>query len=69
MPAPVSTRLDLSPNWSVAAEYNHIFLDNHDAPLTDAAGGLASTIHAHRDVDMGLVRLNYRWGGPAIAKY
>ena len=22
-----------------------------------------------QDVDMGLVRLNYRWGGPVIAKY
>jgi outer membrane immunogenic protein len=58
-----------APNWSVGAEYNHIFLDNHDATLTDAAGGLAGTIHVHQDVDMGLVRLNYRWGGPVIAKY
>jgi outer membrane immunogenic protein len=22
-----------------------------------------------QNVDMGLVRLNYRWGGPVIAKY
>jgi outer membrane immunogenic protein len=22
-----------------------------------------------RDVDIGLIRVNYRWGGPVIAKY
>jgi len=58
-----------APNWSVGAEYNHIFLDSHDATLTDAAGGIAGTVHVHQDVDMGLVRLNYRWGGPVVAKY
>jgi outer membrane immunogenic protein len=56
-------------NWSVGAEYNHIFLDNHDVRLTDAAGGLAGNVHTQQDVDMGLVRLNYRWGGPVVAKY
>ena len=57
-----------APNWSIGAEYNHIFLDSHDAALTDTFGGV-STVHVRQDVDMGLVRLNYRWGGPLIAKY
>ncbi|WP_213772710.1 outer membrane beta-barrel protein [Bradyrhizobium sp. dw_78] len=58
-----------APNWSIGAEYNHIFLDNHDATLNDAFGGIADTVRVHQDVDIGLVRLNYRWGGPVIAKY
>jgi outer membrane immunogenic protein len=57
-----------APNWSVGAEYNHIFLDSHDVTLT-SAGVIAGTVRIRQDVDMGLVRLNYRWGGPVVAKY
>jgi outer membrane immunogenic protein len=55
-------------NWSIGAEYNHIFLDSHDVTLT-SAGVVAGTERIRQDVDMGLVRLNYRWGGPVVAKY
>src|SRR5438445_661077 len=59
-----------APNWSVGVEYDHIFLDSHDTTLTAVpGGGAAGTIHVRQDVDMGLVRLNYRFGGPVIAKY
>jgi outer membrane immunogenic protein len=59
-----------APNWSVGVEYDHIFLDSHDTALTAVPGGGAGgTIHVRQDVDMGLVRLNYRFGGPVIAKY
>ncbi len=30
---------------------------------------LSRTDRISQDVDMGLVRVNYRWGGPLIAKY
>ncbi|MBW7968802.1 outer membrane beta-barrel protein [Bradyrhizobium sp. BR 10289] len=56
-----------APNWSVGAEYNHIFLDGKDQTLTGAFGTLA--IHTKQDVDMGLVRLNYKFGGPILGKY
>jgi outer membrane immunogenic protein len=55
-------------NWSIGAEYNHIFLDSHDVTLT-SAGVIAGTVRIRQDVDMGLVRLNYRWGGPVVARY
>jgi len=55
-------------NWSIGAEYNHIFLDSHDVTLT-SAGFVAGTVRTSQDVDMGLIRLNYRWGGPVVAKY
>jgi outer membrane immunogenic protein len=61
--------IGFAPNWSIGAEYNHIFLDNHDVTLTDPAGGVAGTVRIRQDVNMGMVRLNYRWGGPVVARY
>ena len=55
-------------NWSVGAEYNHIFLGGHDQNLT-SAGVLVQADHIKQDVDMGLVRLNYKFGGPLIGRY
>ena len=54
-----------APNWSVGVEYNHIFLQDKDVTFT----GLIGTDRIRQDVDMGLVRLNYKFGGPIIAKY
>jgi hypothetical protein len=28
-----------------------------------------STYHTSGDVDLATVRLNYRWGGPVVARY
>lgn len=53
-----------APNWSVGVEYNHIFLSDKDVTFA----GL-KTDRIRQDVDMGLVRLNYKFGGPIIAKY
>ena len=54
-----------APNWSVGVEYNHIFLQDKDVIFT----GLVGTERISQGVDMGLVRLNYKFGGPIIAKY
>jgi outer membrane immunogenic protein len=54
-----------APNWSVGVEYDHIFLQDKDVTFT----GLIGTDRIRQDVDMGLVRLNYKFGGPIIAKY
>src|ERR1700760_729008 len=40
-------------NWSIGAEYNHIFLDNHDVTLSSAFLGV-DTLRIRQDVDMGL---------------
>ncbi len=53
-----------APNWSVGVEYNHIFLSDKNVTFV----GL-KTDNIKQDVDMGLVRLNYKFGGPIIAKY
>ena len=59
-----------APNWSVGAEYDHIFLGDLTRTLTTPVGGLGfQTDRIRQDVDMGLVRLNYKFGGPLLAKY
>ncbi|MEZ2142152.1 MULTISPECIES: outer membrane protein [Bradyrhizobium] len=54
-----------APNWSVGVEYNHIFLADKDVTFA----GFAGTERIRQDVDMGLVRLNYKFGGMPIARY
>jgi outer membrane immunogenic protein len=54
-----------APNWSVGVEYNHIFLQ--DKNVTFAL--VPSTDRIRQDVDMGLVRLNYKFGGPSLGRY
>jgi outer membrane immunogenic protein len=59
-----------APNWSVAAEYDHLFMGNRNLTFTFSnLGGLSRIDRINQDVDMGTVRVNYRWGGPVIAKY
>ncbi|WLA53364.1 outer membrane protein [Bradyrhizobium diazoefficiens] len=59
-----------APNWSVGVEYDHIFLGHQTRDLTVPGTGLLFQINRiSQDVDMGLVRLNYRFGGPLVARY
>ena len=60
-----------APNWSVGVEYDHIFLGNHNSQFTVVGTGalVVGTERVRQDVDMGLVRLNYQFGGPVIGRY
>jgi outer membrane immunogenic protein len=59
-----------APNWSVAVEYDHLFLGKSSVTLNSAATGLPTRVDSiSQGVDLGTVRVNYRWGGPVVAKY
>lgn len=62
-----------APNWSVALEYDHLFMGRHDATFSTlpafVGGPLTATHSVRQDVDLGTVRLQYRFGGPVVAKY
>jgi outer membrane immunogenic protein len=66
-----------APNWSVAVEYDHLFMGNHSRDFTSTgvlpvpAGGVFRTVSIHQDVDLITARINYRfnWGGPVVGKY
>jgi len=69
--AAVGTGIEIgfAPGWSVAFEYDHLFMGNRDVTFTAVGGGLSRVDNIHQDVDMGTVRVNYTFGGPAVARY
>jgi outer membrane immunogenic protein len=63
-----------APNWSAGVEYDHLFMGTKTTSFTNngvvgPAGTLFGTDRIRQDVDLVTVRVNYRWGGPVIAKY
>ena len=58
-----------APNWSAGVEYDHMFMGNKTATFTAPLGTFTGADNIHQDVDLVTVRVNYRWGGPVIAKY
>lgn len=60
-----------APNWTLGFEYDHMFMGTRtlDFNTTVAAGVFSREDRIRQDVDIATVRVNYRWGGPVIAKY
>jgi outer membrane immunogenic protein len=60
-----------APNWSVAAEYDHLFMGSRtlDFYATNAPGTFTREDRIRQDLDLVTLRVNYRFGGPVIAKY
>jgi outer membrane immunogenic protein len=58
-----------APNWSVGVEYDHLFMGTRNFSAATPAGVFTTADRVKQDVDLGTVRVNYRWGGPVIAKY
>jgi len=58
-----------APNWSVAVEYDHLFMGNPNVTFPASAIAVTRSDNIRQDVDMGTVRVNYRFGGPVVARY
>jgi outer membrane immunogenic protein len=67
-----------APNWSVAVEYDHLFMGDRGITTTSAgvlagipAGSIFRTDSIRQDVDMVTARINYHfnWGGPVVGRY
>jgi len=69
----VGTGLEFSfaPNWSVALEYDHLFMGTRSLNFNSiiTPGLITRQDNIRQDVDLATVRVNYRWGGPVVAKY
>jgi outer membrane immunogenic protein len=61
--------IGFAPNWSVAFEYDHLFMGNHNIAFPASANAFTRSDNIKQDVDMGTVRIDYRFGGPVIPKY
>ncbi|MGJ4946611.1 outer membrane protein [Bradyrhizobium sp. HKCCYLS1011] len=58
-----------APGWSVAIEYDHLFMGSSSSNLYNTFGRFDRTQSIKQDVDMGTVRVNYTFGGPLVARY
>jgi outer membrane immunogenic protein len=61
-----------APGWSVGVEYDHLFLGKTDTihPLLPPFSiDVSLTQRISQNVDIGLVRVNYTFGGPVVARY
>src|SRR3984957_10098257 len=67
-----------APNWSVAVEYDHLFMGNRSITTTSTgvlagipAGSVFRTDSIRQDVDMVTARVNYHfnWGSAAVGRY
>jgi outer membrane immunogenic protein len=58
-----------APNWSVGVEYDHLFMQDKNVAFTTPAGVGFGFDKVRQDVDLVTARINYRFGGPIIAKY
>jgi outer membrane immunogenic protein len=54
------------PNWSIGFQYDHLFMGNRDV---SSATGFLIVDHIKQDVDLFTARLNYKFGGPVVARY
>jgi outer membrane immunogenic protein len=55
-----------TPNWTAKVEYMHYGFDSATAPAGTLGAGTASV---RPDIDTVKVGVNYRWGGPVVARY
>lgn len=54
-------------NWSAALQYDHMFLGERDIRFRSIFANSVDSIH--QDIDLITARVNYRWGGPVVARY
>ena len=54
-----------APNWSFGVEYDHLFMDRQNVSFPV----FAQTDSVKQDVDLFTARINYRFGGPVVARY
>ena len=60
-----------APNWSAALEYDHLFMQDKLTTFATvpASPFIFGTDNIRQDVDLVTVRVNYRFGGPVVARY
>mgnify|MGYP003383512265 CR=1 FL=1 len=72
----VGLEYGFAPNWSLAFEYDHMFMGSRDVNFYTSgnfgpAGAFSTTDRIDQDVDLITVRLNYKFGmgRPVVARY
>ena len=61
-----------APHWSVAVEYDHLFMGSRDVTLNRIPPfnpGISTINRIRQDGDIGTVRVNYTFGGPLVPRF
>jgi outer membrane immunogenic protein len=58
-----------TPNWSAGMEYDRLIMGNANNSFSVPAGAAAVVNRISQDADMVTVRVNYKFGGPVVARY
>ncbi len=56
-----------APNWSLGVEYDHLFMGSSSNSFATLPAVQVDNIK--QDVDLFTARVNYRFGGPVVARY
>jgi outer membrane immunogenic protein len=59
----------LTPNWSLGVEYNHAFLGSRNIAFVQSNPFSLPFDDISQNLDMVTLRVNYRFGGPIVARY
>jgi outer membrane immunogenic protein len=65
----VGLEYGFTPNWSLGIEYNHLFMADRNLTFRNAAGVASTLDRVRQDVDLVTARVNYKFGGPVVARY
>jgi outer membrane immunogenic protein len=69
----VGIEYGFAPNWSAAIEYDHLFMSTQNIGFTGVAPGNLGigtrNDSIDQNIDMVTARVNYRFGGPVVARY
>ena len=68
----VGVEYGFTPNWSAAIEYDHLFMGTRGISMigiVPPVGIVVRTDNIRQDVYLLTVRVNYRFGGPVVARY
>jgi outer membrane immunogenic protein len=68
--AGVGFEYGFTPNWSVGAEYDHMFMGHNNNSFSVVNPIVAGALNRiNLDVDIVTIRFNYRFGAPIAARY
>jgi outer membrane immunogenic protein len=59
----------LTANWTIGVEYNHIFGGGQTESFLFASGAQDTLMHINQELDIVTARINYKFGGPVVARY
>jgi outer membrane immunogenic protein len=60
--------IGFAPSWSVGVEYDHLFMGNPSVTFPATSNAMGRIDNIRQGVDTGTVRVNYRFGGPVVAR-